>query len=118
MIEDGATTVYFAGDTGDDPAMFSAIGRRFRIDVALLPVGPAGRAAWIERWRRKVHLTPERAMHAFALLGAQWMIPIHFGTFFRPRDAELPVIRAAIARDPRGDHVRLLGVGEATDFLW
>ena len=114
---DGAT-VYFAGDTGYDPELFRDIGRRFAIDLALLPVGPAGRARWIERWRREVHLTPADALLAFGELGAQWMVPVHWGAFYQDPVAERRVIEAAIAADSRGDRVRMLAVGDSTEFLW
>ncbi len=114
---DGAT-VYFAGDTGYQPELFRDIGRRFDIDVALLPVGPAGRARWIERWRRGVHLTPEDALLAFDQLGAQWMVPVHWGAFYQDPVDERRVIEGAIASDQRGRRVRLLAAGESTEFLW
>ena len=118
VLEGGGVTGYFAGDTGYDPSIFRAIGARFAIDLALLPVGPAGRARWIERWRRDVHLTPADALLAFAETGARWMVPVHWGAFYQdPRD-ERRVIEAAIAADPRRDRVRLLTVGDSAEFLW
>src|SRR5204863_2614249 len=84
VIEVGERTVYFAGDTGYIAAQARAIGQRFRIDVGLIPVGPAGRAHWLERLRAEVHASPDAALDLFRDTGAQWMVPIHFGTFFQP----------------------------------
>jgi hypothetical protein len=46
------------------------------------------------------------------------MVPIHYGTFFAPASRELPFVERAIAASPRGDHVRVLGIGETTTFLY
>ena len=118
IIEYRGLTVYFAGDTGYVPAQAAAIAAGFQIDVALLPVGPAGRWSWVERWRRDVHATPDDAMTLFEACGAQWMIPIHFGTFFESPARELPYIQRAIARHPLARRVRMLTIGETTELLY
>jgi N-acyl-phosphatidylethanolamine-hydrolysing phospholipase D len=118
VLQVGARTVYFAGDTGYVPAQARAIGERFRIDVALIPVGPAGRAAWIERWRADVHANPDAALDLFSATGAQWMVPIHFGTFFQPPDLERPLIEAAVARHHLESQVRVLAIGQTTRFAY
>ncbi|HEU4731864.1 MAG TPA: MBL fold metallo-hydrolase [Kofleriaceae bacterium] len=51
IIEVGDRTVYFAGDTGYIAGQARELSRRFHIDVGLIPVGPAGRASWIEHLR-------------------------------------------------------------------
>ena len=68
--------VYFAGDTGFDEKMFRDIGRRFAIDLAILPIG-----AYYPPSFRKHHMNPEDAVEALRLLGAKHFIPIHFETF-------------------------------------
>jgi len=118
VIEVGDRTVYFAGDTGYIAAQARELRRRFRIDVSLIPVGPAGRAGWIERLRADVHATPEAALDLFQDVGAQWMVPIHFGTFFAPADRELPLIEAAVARRHLEHSVRILAIGETTTFRY
>jgi L-ascorbate metabolism protein UlaG (beta-lactamase superfamily) len=118
VIEYQGLAVYFAGDTGYIPSQTEAIRERFAIDVALVPVGPAGRAKWIERWRAPVHANPEAALQLFATSGAQWMVPIHYGCFYKQLAQELPVIERAIASSDVGRRVRVLGVGETTEFLY
>jgi L-ascorbate metabolism protein UlaG (beta-lactamase superfamily) len=52
------------------------IGKRFNIEVALLPIGaydpPSG---------REVHMNPEQAVQAFTELGAKTLVPMHYGSF-------------------------------------
>ena len=118
VVERGPHTLYFAGDTGYDAKLFREIGRRFDIDVALIPVGPADRAGWVHRLRRHVHVSPEEALRIFDDVGAQWMVPIHFGTFWKRDAGEQAAVEGAIAAHPRSEWVRLLKVGESATFRW
>ncbi len=118
VIEYRGRTVYFAGDTGLDRKVAAAINDRFDVDVALIPMGPAGRWGWVARLRADVHVTPEHALELFDLIGAQWMVPIHFGTFFNDPDVERPIIERAIAKAEREREVRLLEIGETTVFVY
>ncbi|PYJ48014.1 MAG: MBL fold metallo-hydrolase [Verrucomicrobia bacterium] len=68
-------TIFHCGDSAYFPG-FQEIGDRYRIDVALLPIGayeaPSG---------REVHMNPEEAVKAFLELRAKTLIPMHYGTF-------------------------------------
>ncbi len=68
-------TIFHCGDSAYFPG-FKEIGDRYRIDVALLPIGayeaPSG---------REVHMNPEEAVKAFLELRAKTLIPMHYGTF-------------------------------------
>ncbi|MFC5701732.1 MBL fold metallo-hydrolase [Cohnella faecalis] len=69
-------TVYFAGDSGYFRG-FKDIGRRFDIDVALLPIG-----AYDPEWfMASQHVSPEEALQAFRDLGAEFFVPMHYGAF-------------------------------------
>lgn len=118
VIEYRGRTVYFAGDTGFIASSAEELRKRFAIDVALIPIGPAGRAKWIERWRSDVHTTPEHALELFTATGSQWMVPIHYDTFFKPRHYERPFLERAIAAAQLGQRVRVLSIGESTEFLY
>jgi L-ascorbate metabolism protein UlaG (beta-lactamase superfamily) len=104
-------TVYFAGDTaGANP--FAEIGRRFRLDVALLPIG-AYRPSWVMRWS---HLSPAQALHAFRALKARVMIPIHWGTFrlsLEPMDEPVRRLQALAGQAGLLDRIVVLGPGES-----
>ncbi len=79
VIQYKGKTVYFAGDTGYRDSLFTQIGHRFRIDVALLPIAPLEPREMMSR----VHLDPQRAVQAFRELNAELMIPIHHRTFMQ-----------------------------------
>lgn len=113
VIEYAGLSVFFAGDTGYHPKIFKEIGRRFPdLDLALIPVGPAGRSRVVHWLKRRVHVDPAEALRVFEDVGARAMIPIHHGTFYTAGARELGVIRRAIARHPRRDDVYLLEIGE------
>jgi L-ascorbate metabolism protein UlaG (beta-lactamase superfamily) len=60
--------VYHAGDTAVFGDM-QLIGKLYRPDVALLPIGD------------QVVMSPYEAAHATRLLGIQHVVPMHYGTF-------------------------------------
>ncbi|WP_019637583.1 MBL fold metallo-hydrolase [Paenibacillus fonticola] len=68
--------VYFAGDSGYFRG-FEEIGKRYKIDIALMPIG-----AYEPEWfMTSQHTTPEEALQAFLDVKAKLMIPMHYGTF-------------------------------------
>ena len=105
-------TVYFPGDTAYDKVDFAETRRRFgHIDLALLPIAPIHPRGWMER----VHMDPREALDAFADLGADRMVPIHFDTFFdsvdSPHEARNTLLRLARQRG-LSDRVTVLAIGE------
>ena len=105
--------VYHSGDTAWFDG-FAEIGQRLRPQIALLPIG-----AYFPDSYRHVHTSPEEAVRGFVALGAETMIPMHFGTFRLGREpmAEPPV-RLLAEADRLGirDRVRLLAEGETAVF--
>jgi L-ascorbate metabolism protein UlaG (beta-lactamase superfamily) len=90
VVEGNGESIYFAGDTGYG-SHFAEIGRRFSLEVALLPIGAYKPYAWF----KNIHLNPSTAVRAFADLGAKHLVPIHWGTF-------------KISDEPLGEPPRLL----------
>jgi L-ascorbate metabolism protein UlaG (beta-lactamase superfamily) len=79
MIGDGASAIYFAGDTGyGDGALFSEIAARHPpIRLALLPIG-----AYEPRWfMADQHCDPDEAVAIFSALGAERAFGCHWGAF-------------------------------------
>ena len=71
VVRAGGRAVYFAGDTGP----FDAMADLGPLDVALLPIWGWGSSLG------DGHLDPASAARATALLGADRVIPIHWGTY-------------------------------------
>jgi len=74
--------VFFGGDTGYHPELFKEIGRRFRIDLAILPIGPIEPRDFMERY----HVDPAQALQVFQDLGARLMLPMHHRTLVQGFD--------------------------------
>lgn len=75
VIETPSGTVYHGGDSAYFDG-FQEIGERFKIDIAILPIG-----AYDSPSGRDVHMNPEQALSAFEQLGAKYMIPMHYGAY-------------------------------------
>ena len=101
-------TIYFAGDTGYQPKVFKEIGKKFDIDIALLPVGPS------KGPNNPVHINPSEAVDTYLDLNAKYLIPMHYGTFYRSMDSELPDLMKAL--EPLGKKAIVLSIGESFQF--
>jgi L-ascorbate metabolism protein UlaG (beta-lactamase superfamily) len=110
VLEDEAGhCIYHSGDTAYFDG-FAEIGRRLKPQVALLPIG-----AYFPDHYRSVHTSPEEALQGFVDLGAELMVPMHYGTFRLGREPmEEPPVRLMADARRRGlaDRVRILGEGE------
>ena len=108
--------VFFSGDTGLTDEYAQTRERLGPFDLVMLEVG-AFHPAW-----GNIHLGPENALAAHALLGGGPLLPIHWGTFnlalhawddpvetllrLAPaRDARLLLPRLGVAVEPAHDHV-------------
>ena len=102
MISGPTGNVYFGGDTGFGPH-FQQVRERFgNIRLAILPIG-AFEPVW---FMSRVHVSPEEALRAHAILGASTSLAIHFGTFQLADDARTEAPRRleellAAAAEPR-----------------
>lgn len=77
VVEGAGHTVYDAGDSAYYE-VFAEIGRRFPdIGLAMMPVGAYDPGWFMEHH----HMTPEQAGQAFLDLGANYFVPMHWGTF-------------------------------------
>lgn len=95
VIECQGRTLYHCGDSAYFDG-FRDIGQRCDIDIALMPIGAYGAPSG-----RDVHMNPEQAVQAFIELGAQVMIPMHYGTFplsNEPADEPLQRLRREAER--------------------
>ena len=86
LIEKSGHAVLFAGDTAFTDVL-TEIGRRVRIDLAILPIGAYD--PWINN-----HASPEQAWAMFQRLGARYVLPVHHSTFRLSREpTEEPIQR-------------------------
>ncbi len=97
VIRGGGHTLYHSGDTAYFDG-FAKIGKLLKPEIALLPIG-----AYRPDSYRGVHTCPEEALQAFLDLGAQRMIPMHYGTFRLSQEPmEEPVERLLAAANKQG----------------
>jgi L-ascorbate metabolism protein UlaG (beta-lactamase superfamily) len=73
FVLQGEKTVYFAGDTSFDGEVFAQIGRRFDLDLALLPIGG------LRFLGASAHIDPPQAVEALRLLRPKVVIGTHWG---------------------------------------
>jgi L-ascorbate metabolism protein UlaG (beta-lactamase superfamily) len=109
VIEGTDHSVYHSGDTAYFDG-FSEIGARLKPQVALLPIG-----AYFPDSYRTVHTSPEEAVRAFLELGAEQMVPMHYGTFRlgrEPMDEPLQRLKAEATRIGMNGKLKILEEGE------
>jgi L-ascorbate metabolism protein UlaG (beta-lactamase superfamily) len=119
LLDDGISSILFAGDTAITPAAIS-LARQIeprQVDVALLPIGYAPR--WKRYFFRRGHLTAADALSLFVELNARLLIPFHWGTFRHltsgPLDA-IRVFRTLLMDHARASDVKILAPGESLDL--
>jgi len=113
VVGSGERKVFHCGDSAYFPG-FKEIGERVEISLAMLAIGaydaPSG---------RDVHMNPEEALQAFEDLGAEFMVPMHYGTFpLGNEPPEEPVERLLEEAKKRGleDRVIVPEAGKAIEI--
>ncbi len=109
VVEGDGQSVYHSGDTAYFEG-FREIGRRLQPELALLPIG-----AYFPDSYRSVHTSPEEAVRAFVELGADQMVPMHYGTFRlgrEPMDEPLKRLKAEANRLGIKEQIKILEEGE------
>ena len=110
VIRGEGPSAYFAGDTAYFSG-FTEIGRRYRPDVALLPIGAYSPPSF-----RQAHMSPLDAAYAFEDLRAQLFIPIHFGSFplsYEPLDEPATWLREIVRQRGLEERVHILENGQS-----
>ena len=110
--------MYYAGDTAFDPEDFAATRARFpALDLALLPICPTEPRDFM----RHTHMDTIEALDAFVMLGAKFMVPVHFDTFInsddKPGDCPRLLRRHMKERGFGDDRVAVLAIGEQRVLL-
>ncbi|MEO8879537.1 MAG: MBL fold metallo-hydrolase [Gemmatimonadaceae bacterium] len=115
LLDDGASSVLFTGDTAITPAAVELVQRIAPrcVDVALLPIGDA--PWWKRRLFRRGHLTPADALTLFEQVNARLFVPFHWGTFRHVTSGAydaINVLRALLPGYARRADVRIILPGE------
>jgi N-acyl-phosphatidylethanolamine-hydrolysing phospholipase D len=112
VIEYKGKTLFVSGDTGYDSLIFKEIGRRFSIDVALLPIAPIEPRDFMKR----VHTDPAEALQIFEDLKAKLMIPMHHRTFYQGLEPRITyaeeLLQKIIAEGGLQEKVYVIKIGE------
>lgn len=108
LIEHQGRRIYHAGDSAYFDG-FKTIGERCPPEIALLPIG-----AYFPDSFRHVHMGPDDAMKVFKDLRAQWLVPMHFGSFklsFESMDEPPRWLRELAQQNGISHHVKILEEG-------
>lgn len=109
VIKSGGRSIYHSGDTAYFSG-FREIGARLKPQIALLPIG-----AYYPDSYRVVHTSPEEALRGFIEMGAERMVPMHYGTFQLGREPmDEPVQRLLAEAERLGvrQRIKVLAEGE------
>lgn len=113
VIRAGEHSLYHAGDTAYFEG-FHEIGQRLQPEIALLPIG-----AYHPPSFRNVHTSPEDAVQAFQDLGAELMVPMHYGSFRLGQEPmEEPLERLSAAAKSAGISEKILTLTEGITHLF
>jgi N-acyl-phosphatidylethanolamine-hydrolysing phospholipase D len=127
IIQYKGITVYFAGDTSYDEKAFKELGKKYKIDLALIPMGPCRECDSIGNFR---HVASLGALMILDDTRAKYMIPIHFGTieYFNDPNTPMYVLKDLIkkynsktvtgiaASAPYSEKIKILKPGEQYIF--
>ena len=102
--------VFFSGDTGLTTEYRTIRDRLGPFDLVMLEVG-----AWLPAWG-DIHLGPENALEALALLGGGAFLPVHWGTFALAMHAWDQPAETLLKLAPKtGAHLLMPRLGEAVE---
>ncbi len=98
-------TVFYAGDTGYDNEAYKELGKKFDIDLALIPIGPCGDC---ETEGFGNHVGSFGALMMFDDLNAKHMIPVHYGAIQYGSDPDVPLV---VLRELMGKYHHITATG-------
>ena len=117
VVEYRGRTVFIAGDTGYHPEFFKDIGRRFSVDLALLPIAPIEPRDFM----RFAHVEPAEALQIFDDVRAKFMVPMHHRTLLQGFDPTetfaVEQLEALAEQQGIRERVIVLEVGERREIL-
>lgn len=88
IIEYKGITVFFAGDTVYDEKAYKELGKKYDVDLAILPIGPCIDCEAIDFG---FHMGSFGAMNLLDDLNARYMLPVHYGSSPYGSDPDQPL---------------------------
>lgn len=120
ILEYKDVCIYYAGDTGYDDRAFKKIGDRFKINLALIPVGPCKNC---DSAGFRFHTSSIEALMLMEDIRAEYMIPIHYGSikYFTDPNYPLMEMKRILNNDDSGfaylrQKIKILKEGE--QIIW
>jgi L-ascorbate metabolism protein UlaG (beta-lactamase superfamily) len=113
LLEHQGRSIFHAGDSAYFDG-FKEIGQRCAPEVALLPIG-----AYYPDSFRHTHMGPDEAVKVFHDLKAQWMVPMHYGSFklsFEEIDEPLRWLCEIARQDCLEQRIRIMEEGVPAVF--
>lgn len=113
VLEHQGRSIYHAGDSAYFEG-FKEIGQRCQPEIALLPIG-----AYFPDTFRTVHMGPDEALKVFRDVRAQWLVPMHYGSFklsFEDMDEPPRWLKRLAKQHGLTEHLRILEEGHPTVF--
>ena len=110
LISKDGKGILFAGDTGYSK-IFAEKGKEQKLSLAFFPI-----SAYKPDWFQTNHATPEQALQMFLESGAEFMVPIHWGTFIlshEPLEEPVERLKTEASRLKIEDRVIILRQGES-----
>jgi L-ascorbate metabolism protein UlaG (beta-lactamase superfamily) len=113
IVQYHGLTVYFSGDTGYNRKFFKYLGKKYKIDAAIIPIGPCKDCGKTDKTNR--HIYPPGALKVLDDTKASVLIPVHFGTIHELSEPYYPlkVLTKVLKKNPEyKDRVKILKIGE------
>lgn len=113
IIEYNGMTVYFAGDTSYDNEFYKWLGENYKIDLAVIPIGPCSDCYETDKPYR--HLYPPGAIRILKEANFKVLLPVHYGTIIEKSEPDKPkdVLIDLIDREPDlKERIKILKVGD------
>jgi len=114
IIKSNTLTIFYATDSKYDGAYFYDIGKKYNIDLAILPIAPVCPTLF-----SKGNMNSKQALQAFQDLKAKKMVPNCFGSFSYSGHSTEKIIEAfqkEINQLDLLDQVQILRAGEEIDI--
>lgn len=101
IAEYNGMTIFYAGDTAYDEKAYKELGKKYKIDLALIPIGPCRDCETDGNFN---HVASLGGLKMLDDLQADYMLPIHYGSieYFGGVDEPIVVLRDLIQR--HGNH--------------